>query len=57
MIAESPLEAGGVNVTVASPSPGVAVPIVGAPGGLPAVVIMKACVAVPLVFVAVTMPL
>ena len=32
MIAEPPFDAGGVNVTVACWLPGVAVPIVGAPG-------------------------
>ena len=32
-MADPPLEAGGVKDTVACPLPGVAVPIVGAPGG------------------------
>jgi len=37
VIAEPPLEAGMVNATVAWPLPGVAVPIVGAPGAVMAV--------------------
>ena len=57
MIAAPPLEAGAENATVICPAPGVAVPIVGAPGTVAAITIEKLCVAVPDVFVAVITPL
>src|SRR6185436_18866703 len=55
-MADPPFDAGGVNEMLAWPLPGVAVPIVGAPGTVPAIVIEKACVTVPAVLVAVTTP-
>jgi hypothetical protein len=45
-----------VKEIVATPLPGVAVPMVGAPGTVAAIVIEKFCVAVPPEFVAVTTP-
>ena len=56
MIAEPPLEAGAVKEIVACAFPGVAVPIVGAPGAVAEIVIEKFCVAVPPEFVAETTP-
>jgi hypothetical protein len=57
VIALPPLLAGGVNVTVASVLAAVALPIVGAPGAVAAIVIEKACVALPIALVATTTPL
>ena len=55
MIAAPPLEAGGVNDTIAWPLPGVAVPIVGAPGGPTGVpVLVPDAAPVPAALVAVT---
>jgi hypothetical protein len=56
VIAEPPLLAGAVNVTVASAFPGVAVPIVGAPGIVDGVTEFEAELAklLPLAFVAIT---
>ena len=55
VIGEPPLEAGGVNVTVACLLPAVAVPIVGAPGTAPGVAFTAAEAGpVPIAFVAVT---
>jgi len=56
VIAEPPLDAGGVKEIVAKPFPGVAVPMVGAPGTVGAIVIEKLCVTVPPLFAAVTTP-
>jgi hypothetical protein len=56
-MAAPPFDAGGVNAIVACPLPGVALPIVGAPGTVAAIVIEKACVVAPNEFVAVTTPL
>jgi hypothetical protein len=56
VIADPPFEAGAVKLMVAWPLPGVALPIVGAPGAVEAIVIEKFCVAVPATFVAVTTP-
>jgi hypothetical protein len=55
VIGEPPLEAGAEKLMVAWPLPGVAVPIVGAPG-TEAIRMEKPCVAVPAEFVAVTTP-
>jgi hypothetical protein len=55
VISEPPLEAGGVNVTVACPLPAVAMPIVGAPGTAPGVTFHAADAGpVPTMFVAFT---
>jgi len=56
VIGEPPVEAGGVNVTVACALPAVAVPIVGAPGRLANVTLFEGADAgpVPAAFVAVT---
>jgi hypothetical protein len=56
VIVAPPLSAGGVNGTLAVVFPGVAVPIVGAPGTVAAIVAVAAEVAgvEPIVFVAVT---
>ena len=55
VIGDPPLEAGGVNLTVACPLPGVAAPIVGAPGTAPGVAFTAAEAGpVPTAFVAVT---
>ena len=56
MIAEPPFSAGGVKEMDACVLPAVAVPIVGAPGTVPAMVIEKFCAAVPAEFVAVKVP-
>ena len=56
VIALPPFEAGAVNAMVACPSPGVALPIVGAPGSAGPIVIEKACVVLPDELVAVTTP-
>jgi hypothetical protein len=56
VIAEPPSEAGAVNAIVACALPGVAVPIVGAPGAVAAMTIEKLCVALPPAFVAVMTP-
>ena len=56
MTAEPPLEPGALKLIVACALPGVAVPIVGAPGTVAAITIEKDCVAVPAEFVAVTIP-
>jgi hypothetical protein len=50
------LDAGGVNVIVSCPLPAVAVPIVGAPGAVAAIVIEKAWVTDPPELEAVTTP-
>jgi hypothetical protein len=59
VIAEPPLETGGVNVIVASPLPRVAVPIVGASGTVAGVTefVVAEAVLVPIAFVAVTVKL
>ena len=57
MIAEPPLLAGAVKEIVACALPGVAVPMVGAPGTVALITIEKLCVAVPALFVAVMTPL
>ena len=56
VIGEPPLEAGGVNATVACALPAVAVPIVGAPGTVAGVTLFDGAEAspVPTAFVAVT---
>jgi hypothetical protein len=56
VIAEPPLETGGVNVTVACPLPPVAVPIVGASGTVAGVteLLVAEAILVPIAFVAVT---
>ena len=56
VIGEPPLEAGGVNVTVACPTPAVAVPIVGGPGTAAGVTLFEGADAgpVPTAFAAVT---
>jgi hypothetical protein len=56
VIALPPFDAGAVKAIVAWPLPGVAVPMVGAPGTVAAIVIEKLCVAVPAELVAVTTP-
>jgi len=56
VIAEPPFEAGGVKLMEAWLLPGVAEPMVGAPGTVAAIVIEKFCVAVPAELVAVTTP-
>jgi len=57
VIGDPPFDAGGVKEIVAMALPAVALPIVGAPGTVPAIVIEKLCVALPAAFVAVTTPL
>jgi hypothetical protein len=56
VIAEPPSLPGGVKVTVASPLPAVAVPIVGAPGTLAGTIelLVEEAILVPIAFVAVT---
>jgi hypothetical protein len=56
VIGESPFDAGGVNEIVALPLPGVAVPMVGAPGTMAGVTLFDAAEAapVPTAFAAVT---
>jgi len=56
VIAEPPFDAGGVKLMEAWPLPGVAMPMVGAPGAVAAIAIEKFCVAVPAELVAVTTP-
>ena len=56
VIAEPPFDAGGVKLMEAWPLPGVAMPMVGAPGAVAAITIEKFCVAVPAELVAVTTP-
>ena len=56
MIAEPPFDAGAVKLIVAWRLPAIPVPIVGAPGTVPAIVMEKLCVAVPAVLVAVITP-
>ena len=56
MIGKPPFDAGGVKETVACPLPGVALPIVGAPGSVAGVTLLEAAEAgpVPLALLAVT---
>jgi hypothetical protein len=56
VIAEPPSEAGAVKAMVSWPLAGVALPMVGAPGTVAAIVIENACVTEPPEFVAVTTP-
>jgi hypothetical protein len=56
VIADPPFDAGAVKAMLAWPLPGVAAPIVGAPGTIAAMTIEKLCVALPLALVAVTTP-
>src|SRR5258706_15980589 len=55
-MAARPFNAGGEKAIVACALPAVPLPMIGAPGTVPAITIEKACVAVPAEFVAVTTP-